>query len=996
MLRTLGKLTLEGHEFGRIKPLLLLCYVALEGKKSRQFLADLFWPESVNPRAGLSSALYRLHQILGDKVGTDNDYVWTEVDNDAKTLTDLLDRGEVDKASGLYGGPFLDSVYSECGVELEEWIYVTRELLAQRLQTSLLQQAEEVAKAGGFLQGSKYAEAAYLLRGAPEPDPDTLERLYHVLCAGESALSSQLKKDAEAYGLQLSLSPQEARAGFQFNTSPPPAPELSPHLPSQTTSFVGRKSELAQVAELLTSGSRLLTLTGIGGIGKTRLALEVAHTVQENFADGVHFVPLAPLTSGELVTAAIAKTLGLSFHGLEELETQLLEELRDKHALIVLDNFEHLVDAATFASRLLEHCPKLSLLVTSRERLNLAGESVVPLAGLPVTLDALELFRQRARLAKPDFKVSKEDEKSITTICQHLDGLPLGIELAASWVRVMPPRDIAVELEGSLDLLSQNTRDAPERHQSLRAIFEHSWKLLSAKEQELYRKLAVFRGGFRKDAAAVVAGVPVMGLAALVDKSLLRFTDALRYERHPLLYYYTLEKLAEIPAEEAQTKERHGRYYLDFLKARSEEMRGSGQTQACYKVEEELENIRLAWHWAVSEYKTQDIIEAVRALRRFFELRGRLAEGAQMFGEAAGSFSETKPEHQEALGYLLGGRAWCHSRLGYGDATIDELAQKSLRSLEPLGELEGQLWALSALGFSARYQGDYRLAKGHALTMLTLARAQGDESAIADCLSDLTGIEQLLGDYNAALTYLKEALALYQKLHDYGGECWSLGFMGLLTLRLGHLDDAEALLQKALKLAEESKGQRWRTLFQSASLHTGAGPPKEEQPCKILFITHLGLLAGERSDYKTAREKVSEGLKLIRDIQEPWLESLILADLGRIELCLDHDDIALEHFLQSLYFSKTLRWFMPALTSLVGIAELRQKQGKLEHAAELASLVLQHRATEHVHRTHAEAVLKNSGLSKAKLEAAIARGKKLVLERVRDELLQTHEHIRSA
>jgi predicted ATPase len=999
-LKTLGKLALEGKTFGRVKPLVLLCYLALEGKKSRQFLADLFWPESTNPRAGLSSALYKLHQALGDKVASDTDFVWTTISSDAKLLTGLLDQGQVDKALESYQGPFLDSVYiKECGLELEEWLYVTRELLAQRLQTSLLQKAEETAKAEAFVQAAKYAEAAYLLRGAPAPDPDILERLYTVLCAGDNVLSSQIKKDAEGYGVTLSLSLQEAQASFRFSpetraTSPTADPTLGQHFPSQNTSFVGRKAELAHLTALLTSENRLFTLTGIGGIGKTRLALELGRNAQETFVDGVHFVALAPVTSGELVVAAIGKSLGLSFHGGTELETQLFEELRTKHALLILDNFEHLVDAATFAARLLQHCAKLKLLVTSRERLNLAGESVVPLSGLRLGADALELFRQRARLAKPEVTLTKEDQAYAVTICHLLDGLPLGIELAASWVRVMPPRDIAIELESSLDLLSQNTRDAPERHQSLRAIFEHSWTLLSAKEQELYRKLAVFRGGFSKDAAAEVAGVPVTGLATFVDKSLLRFVG--RYERHPLLYQYALEKLAEYPEEETHTKARHGRYYLDFLNSRSEEMRGSQQTEACEAVEADLENIRLAWHWAVTGQKTDNMIDAVRGLRRFFELRGRLAEGAQMFGEAASSLREKKHTHRAALGYLWAGRAWCHSRLGYGDTAIDDLSQKSLALLGPSGDLEGKMWALSALGFSARYQGDYELAKQHAVTMLELARVQGDSRVVADCLSDSSGIEQLRGNYKAALAYVSEALQLYQGLQDYGGECWSLGFMGLLTLRLGNLDEAEALLHQALKLAEESKGQRWRTLYQSASLHTGAGPPKEEQPCKILFITHLGLVAAERGDYQQARQNVSTALKMIQEMQEPWLEALILSDLGRIELALDHDNVALGYFLQSLNFSKNLHWFMPALTALVGVAELRKRQGKLEQAAELASLVLHHSATEHVHRTHAQKLLKNSGLSKQHLETAVERGRKLVLEQVRGELLHHNERIKSA
>lgn len=298
------------------------------------------------------------------------------------------------------------------------------------------------------------------------------------------------------------------------------------------------------------------------------------------------------------------------------------------------------------------------------------------------------------------------------------------------------------------------------------------------------------------------------------------------------------------------------------------------------------------------------------------------------------------------------------------------------------------MWSLSALSFDARYKGDYELAQHYSQTTLDLAKSQDEPRLIADCYSDLAGIAQLRGHYQEALHYLDEALKLYQRSQDYGGECWSLGYKGLLELRFGQVDEAETFLQRALQLAEENKGQRWRTLYSTAALHTGAGPPKEEQPCKILFITHLGLVAVERHEYEKARQHISTGLQLIQEMQEPWLESLILVDLGRVELLLGHDTVALGYFLQSLNLSQLLRWTMPALSALGGIAELRRKQGQLELAAELASLVLHHPATEYVHKDLAKALLANLALPKTALEAALERGKKLSLERLRDELLQ--------
>jgi predicted ATPase len=328
------------------------------------------------------------------------------------------------------------------------------------------------------------------------------------------------------------------------------------NLPPQPTPFIGREYEISQITALLAEPTcRLLTLVGPGGIGKTRLALEAAGLQRSAFAQGAYLVPLQPLSSPEFIVPAIAETLHFQFYSVDDPKHQLLDYLRDRSLLLVMDNFEHLLNSAQLISEILAFAPDVKVLATSRERLNLLEEWVLDVQGLSapaneteteiLDYDAVQLFLQSAQRIQVGFTLTDAQKPAVARICHLVGGMPLGLELAAAWVRALACEEIADEIERGLDLLATSARNVEPRHRTMRIVLDHSWNLLTNIERDVFQRLSVFKGGFRKEAAQNVTGTSIQTLSALVDKSLIRVSANGRYEQHELLWQYAREKLTE-------------------------------------------------------------------------------------------------------------------------------------------------------------------------------------------------------------------------------------------------------------------------------------------------------------------------------------------------------------------------------------------------------------------------------------------------------------------
>jgi predicted ATPase len=792
-LITLGELRLAGTGFTRAKPLLLLSYVALEGTRDRRHLAELFWPGAADPLNSLAAALKQLRRGAPGALEADKLRVWTPVPCDAGAFLGAVEAGRDDEAWAGYRGPFLSGVYlPDWSTELEEWVYATREFLAGRARTALLRLAEAGAAGGNFQEATKRAEAAYSLPGAPELEPEEVARLHALLTAGNSPHLGRLRRDAQDFGIDLRLSAAAAREGLQRAERPAATGVPRQQLPVRGTSFVGRDAELAQIATQLGKPEcALLTLTGPGGVGKTRLALRAAHDLAQHYPDGVYFVPLVTLDDAGLLVPSIATEIGLGLQGGEDPFVQLVRHLGDKAALLVLDNYEHLLEGATLVSQLLGACPNLNLLVTSRERLDLEEEWVLPLSGFALPPgagepadaaehDALRLFEDRAKRAQLSFELTPAERPYVASICNQVGGLPLGIELAAAWVKLLSCREIAWELGRSADLLTSTGRNVPERHRSIRAVFEHSWRLLTPRQQEVFRKLSVFQGGFRREAAAAVAGATIPVLASLIDKSLLRVTADGRYDRHPLLYAYAREKLAEAREEADATRERYVGYFLAYVEEAEGELHGERQAAWLERLVAEQANLRETLQLTRADPETH--LRLAGALSGFWWQRGELGEGAAWLEGALASAGEQTAARAKALNGA-GLIAWAQSL--YPRARRHQ--EENLAIRRALADPDGVAVALNNLGIIAHDECRYGQAEAIHTEALAIWRELASQRGVALSLTNLGLAAYGQGEYLVAVARHAESLELMRELkNDYG-----------IALALLNLGDARCALGDA-------------------------------------------------------------------------------------------------------------------------------------------------------------------------------------------------------
>jgi predicted ATPase/DNA-binding SARP family transcriptional activator len=842
-----------------LKTQALLVYLAITGRpQSRQALAGLLWPDVKEElaRTSLRKVLAQVRRAVGDHVQTDRHTIWFNRQRpnwvDALVFEEACRRLRIEapgdgaaqrllrEAVYLYRDGFLAGFPETDATLFEEWALQHREhycLLALDALQGL---------AADALERNDLRVGIIDVRRALELDPlfEEAHRLLMQLHASSGNTVAALRQYDECVRIldaELAVPPgddttalaqalregrwasavpeQEAATSHEVETAIPNS------LPATLTPILGRDVELSTLDEMLASNDiRLISVVGPGGMGKTRLSLAAAERQAEThrFSQGVCFVELATLGEPERIVNVIAEAIRFPLQlGVGEKRTpreRLLDYLRAKEMLLVLDNFEHLLESADLVDEILQAAPSVKILSTSRERLRLRGEQVLPIRGLdydstdgsalPAVPPAAQLFVQSAQRIAPDFVASDEELAQILQICRLVEGLPLAIELAASWVELLPPHEILQELRSSLDILETQRRGMPDRHRSIRAVFDTSWHSLDEPTRGIFAALSIFRGGFTRTAAQEVAGATLSQLRTLAGKSLIQFDrQRNRYTLHETLRQYGAERLAEAPEAEKESRRRHSVCYCSLVQTLGEELLGVRQMEAIAELEQEAENLRVAWQWAVNQHNWELVGRAIDGLGFFYEWQGRLEDGEIAFQMASNALrADGSPDTQLLMAQAC---VWCSAFI-YPQARMreaEDLLAEALRllqceSTDDETRLEREAFAWLRSGIHAFWQDDKK-ARDSFTRSLSRYQTVGNKWGIARALSGLAQADAGEGNYAEAESRFRRVLDLLQEIGDRRSEAHSLHRLAIMLRNAGGLDEAVSLARKSYQLYSE-------------------------------------------------------------------------------------------------------------------------------------------------------------------------------------------------
>ncbi|NDJ52101.1 MAG: tetratricopeptide repeat protein [Chloroflexi bacterium] len=636
----------------------------------------------------------------------------------------------------------------------------------------------------------------------------------------------------------------------RFASTPRGTSDSQHNLPAQTTPFIGRQFAMQRVPEMLSDECRLVTVMGPGGMGKTRLSIEIARQFVGRKADGVYFVGLAPLPSADLIPSAIAEALDFTPAAGDQV-AQVLDYLSEKNLLLVLDNFEHVMGGVEFVTRILDEAPNVTLLVTSRTRLNLASECTFEVIGMDVPrhaqdedferYESVQLFISYARRAQPGYELAAEHRDAVVKISNLVAGMPLGLELAAAWVRVLDPNEIAEELSDSLDFLETTMRDVPERHRSMRAVFDYSWKLMTESERDVLMRLSVFRGGFTRDAAKHIASASLLDLMGLTDKSLLHREPDGRFRVHQQIRQYAEENLAQNGGAAEPLRDAHCDYYFDLIIKLLDEYKHAGNTDLQRRIGEDYDNIRIALDHGINTGQIDRLRILIDPLLSFYEASSMAEEGLDVLTRIKQAVEEDGSD--EVLLLLIQTRvSTVYQRLGRYDESIamlrdvlpraEELnneflisevanylsyalyalgdlsealayAERGTDLLEKQGTIEGKGFALANLGYMYFMVGEYEKALSVMDRSLEASRSEGNLYAVAYEYNNEGEVYRALGDYETAEEYFHKANDMFTSLDTRRGMAFTRVNLGLIAHQQGKHDVAAARFRDALALYRE-------------------------------------------------------------------------------------------------------------------------------------------------------------------------------------------------
>ncbi len=898
------------------------------------------------------------------------------------------------KAALLYRGDFLAGFHLRDSANFDDWQFFQQEALRQAYAEALQKLASLLLQASSYPEAAEFAQRWLVLDTFNEEAHRTLMRIYALNGQRHTAvrqfqecvriLKTELGIDpelgtAELYELIISgqltqeseLSLKRSKILTQKSAVPDSVSSLlgevlatkekmlAHYLPTPATPFIGREQELEQISLLLSEADCwLLTLLGPGGIGKTRLAVEVGLRLADQFHQGVFFISLSTVEAEQAIPPAIARAVGLTFRPDGPApEEQLIDFLREKRLLLILDSFEGLVQWANMLVQIHSRCAEIKMLVTSRHRLHLQGEWVLEVKGLhypekievlqreePQSYSAVELFLQAARRARVTFQAVEDDLSSISQITQLLEGMPLGLELAATWINTLSCQEIVQEISRGLDILDTSLGDISEQQHSLRAVFDHSWNLLSSREQVLLPRLAVFRGSFSRKAAEQIAGISLRELSGLVDKSLVRRTSQGRFDLHDLLRQYCTEKLDQSTLDRQETPRRHCTFYSSRMFEWNEQMTSEKQGQALREIETELENVQAAWDWAVSQRQSACLLQAVDGLCMFYLRRTRFIEGLDACQMAAEALEETEPQDERVKKSRLVARLliW-QAALSINLELFEEAGQHLQKSRELLNDpvLDQQqvihewIFELTTQTLLAALQHDPELAlryyeqafhlslksngkapsfwifyrrflMGGAVSKELYSQVEGNLAAVRQsgdsfelgCHLYTLGIAELYHYYRIekAEPLLRESIKNFQRVDDPSTQVMVFMTLGYLLSVQGRFAENLTLKQRELEIYQDIGDRRMMGI---AYAEVGE------------VLCHLG-------NYTKAEEQIRRGLALVQELSD-YQYALRHRYLGDVLLALGKNEEAREAYLFSLNFFISFDvkgWMLTALTGL--------------------------------------------------------------------------------
>lgn len=621
------------------------------------------------------------------------------------------------------------------------------------------------------------------------------------------------------------------------------------NLPVQLTDFIGRP-EVEEIKRLIRA-ARLVTVLAPGGVGKTRSAIQASAELVSEFPDGVCFIDLAPIDSHRDIAQTAAESLGIALAGNDDLENQLLNHLANERQLLIFDNFEHVIEGAALIARILTAAPEARILVTSRMKLGISGETIFILPGLIIdwntAAEALEasgvrLFIDAAKRADAHFSLDVEDLEPLSRILRMVGGTPLGIILSASWVDTLPIDEIADEIEKSMDFLEAGQTDHPERHRSIRAVFEYSWRLLDEEERRTFAGLSVFRGGFTREAAQAVAGASVRHLSNLVSKSLISFDrDSNRYTVHELLRQYPESELAIDSATLEATAGEHARYFADLAGIAAQSLFTGGEQQIGLRlVEQDIDNMRLALRHACKSADPDRGRAFLLAFGWVYEINGWIKAGAEMCAEVRETF-EGRGEERAVVARALAATTEAKFLTNLGQLeSAAPMAEAAVSALGTTGDTFAYLIALESLSEIMVYRGETDAV----LELINEARRIGDESGYvvysAGIMQYVAFAHLQKGDVDAALEILREGEQILSAASDQMVLGWNLDVQASIALMQNRLDDATLLHSRQVEVA---RGLGYRRVL-------------------ALGLTGLGQIQVQRGAWDVADRTLCEGLEL--------------------------------------------------------------------------------------------------------------------------------------